>query len=67
MDKEDDTEDKQLIVEFFLTETIYPQELGEVQFTFKPVFFDDTHDGDLFVLGGTVEYRITDNIVAEAS
>lgn len=49
--------------EFFLSETVFPQEAKEIQFTLKPYLSqsDDTH----FSIPLTVEYGITDRLQVE--
>ena len=64
---EDSEERASIIEEFFLAETVYPQEQGELQLTLKPGYQGGGPEGDLGTVAVSAEYGITDNLQIEAS
>ncbi len=58
--------EREWIQEFFLLETVYPQEKGEVQLTLTPQYSKESSN-DALLLPVTLEYGITDQWQIEAS
>ena len=65
-EEEEEEGRKQLVQELFLTEVVYPQEMGEVQFTLWPTYFSG-EELSFFDLALTIEYGITNHLQLETT